>query len=220
MPLSMPERGRPGSRDAELIGPLSKRREVNILWRAYTHEVSKAIPALELGIQEGPRNAAPISKSPDDLARHGLRSLGMQGSGLIEDCVAISRSTHEYEPMTRRQKIHLEKNGVNTSNALLNEGRMPRFFRRRYQSLLSRLPVLTYHPRDRDSQDKKDRKNSNIKDSEYSVGLHPYAIMPGVRFKVPFTRPVSATDLEWIKDSPSSTSSSSSAEPLQADNDP
>jgi hypothetical protein len=196
----MPERGRPGSRDAELIGPLSKRREVNVRWRAYTNEVSKVIPALELGIQEGPRNVAPISKSPEDVARHGLRSLGMQGSGLFEDIVTVSRSTHEYEPMTRRQKKRLEDTGVDTSNALSNQGRPPRFFRRRYQSLLSRLPVLTHHPRAEAVKDKdnKDKNDKDRKDSQYSVGLHRYAIMPGVRFKVPFTREVSAIDLEWI----------------------
>jgi hypothetical protein len=211
MPQKMPERGRPGTRDAEFLGALSRRREVNVRWRAYTSELGKVLPALELG-----------GAAPADLDRSGVRALGLQGAGVLDEIAAIAKSTHEYEPMTRRQKVYLEATGVDTSNALPVTGRPPRFLRRRYQSLLSRIPILTYHPphegvknaakdaKDGKTAGKKDGKVS--KDGRYDVNIHPHATLPGVRFKSARTREVSASDLAWINlPAPSPTSAQSDA---------
>lgn len=152
-PPSLPQRADPTSEDARLLGPLSKRREVNIRWRYFTTEWQKVRPPLQIVVADAGVSAA-------DTARAGIRGVGFQGTGVFEDVERIAGPARPPPPLTRREMQAGKVSGE------VQPRHPSKWLRRRYQHLLWRLPVLTYEP----PADEKGRKRG-----KYVVSLSPSA---------------------------------------------
>ncbi|KAG6855661.1 hypothetical protein H0H87_012347 [Tephrocybe sp. NHM501043] len=180
-PPILPLRAEPSSEDARMLGPLSKRREVNIRWRYFTREWQKVLPPLQLVHgEEGPQ---------DSLSQASVRTMGMQGSGVFEDVQAVAGPLAAPRPLTRKERLGMDIR--NDCNPPPHRRHPSRWLRRRYQELLGRLPVLTY------SRTKCQKGKSFDK---YSVSLSLNALAPSLRFDPSqFPEVESASDLEWLK---------------------
>jgi len=162
-PPTLPIQADPLSQDARLLGPFSKRREVNIRWRYFTTEWKKVHAPLQItvkhreGVDNGTTNA--------ELLDVGVRGLGLQAQGIHEDLEALVGPPEMPTNLTRKEsrgaiKVSTEKPPRHPS----------RWLRRRYQELLGRIPILSLvrHPND-SSQGK------------YSVSLSQNALAPFLR---------------------------------------
>jgi hypothetical protein len=176
-PFGMPERVDPESEEAKMLGPLSKRREVNIRWRFYTKECDKIIPPLDLP------DLDPESPLPSEKRTY------MGDSGVFEQLLQIARSPHRDERLTRRQRKSILATGTRPTPAQSLPDveplpvQVPRLIRRRYQELLSRIPVLMPPLKGKNG---------------YNIVAHPDAIPKAVRFKSTLFREASASDIAWM----------------------
>jgi hypothetical protein len=184
-PRTLPTRADPASDDARLLGPFSKRREVNIRWRYFANEWKKVYPPLQLvandatcGIHESVKNA--------DLLRAGIRGFGMQDKGVFEDVLSIAGPSSMPNNLTKKERQ--TANIVSAPAAPSHRARHPsRWIRRRFQELLGRLPVLTYS-----------RYETN-KSGSYSVSLSPSAIANSLQTTVArLVEMKSVDDREWL----------------------
>jgi len=140
-PPTLPSRADPASDDARLLGPFSKRREVNIRWRYFVTEWKKVYPPLQVvaydpscGVCEGVKEA--------DIQRVGIRGFGMQGQGIFEDVLSIAGPLRLPNTLTKKERRNV---GIVPELVSPHPARHPsRWLRRRYQELLGRLPVLAY----------------------------------------------------------------------------
>ena len=131
-PPTLPTRADPGSEEARLFGPFSKRREVNLRWRFYSKQLRFVYPPLEVGMEQGPRGS-PQRRIVDRSALQdaGVRPMALQGMGLIEEIEHLARTGRPPDADANDPELtrpHLK----------------PRFLRRRFASLLERMPQLTY----------------------------------------------------------------------------
>jgi hypothetical protein len=132
-PPTLPPSVNPSTEEARLFGRLSKRREKNILQRFYKQEVQKVYPPLEVEIPSG--------QTLEDV---GARGGGAQGLKLRDDIEAIIGPIWKPPQLTRRER-QAQLNP--TPFPQPSSGQHPsRWLRRRYQSLLGRLPLLTFTP--------------------------------------------------------------------------
>ncbi|KAJ3760722.1 hypothetical protein EV360DRAFT_39203 [Lentinula raphanica] len=114
-PPTLSPRADPTSEEARLLGPLSKRLELNTRWRYFTREWKKVYPPLEIAVKN---KAGSLSMSLSDVVDTGGRILQSQDQVLLSEVEDISQGD-------------------------LSKHRHPsRWLRRRYQELLGRLPVL------------------------------------------------------------------------------
>jgi hypothetical protein len=129
-PPVLPERADPNSSDAQLLGPFSKRREVNARWKYFGQEWKKVLPPLQISVSP----SREVGDEGSELgASTALRKIGFDGTIVLEELVQL----------TTKQK--------NTSGA----SHQKRWLRRRYQELLGRLPILTYFSSRKDMNTKK-----------------------------------------------------------------
>ena len=134
-------RADPSSEEARLLGPLSKRREVNTRWRYFVREWKKVYPPLQVVIRDPSSGAE--STSLEDVHRANLREIGTQGHGLFEEIEKLVGKPLSMRPLTRRERRASEI--VDDTDTSTTSVRHPaRWLRRRYQRLLGRLPVLVY----------------------------------------------------------------------------
>jgi hypothetical protein len=133
-PPTLPERADPTSEAARLLGPFSRRREVNIRWRYYVAEVKKTYYPLEL---TKPKGVSETSK---------FRETGAEELSLLEEVERLARSGHATFAIPRRQRgktAGSDKSEIPSQHTAF-DSRLPlRFLRRRYRELLSRIPILT-----------------------------------------------------------------------------
>jgi hypothetical protein len=183
-PPTLPTRADPASDDVKLLGPLSKRREVNIRWRYFINEWKKVYPPLQVvandlshGVRDGVHGA--------DLIRAGIRGFGMQGRGVFEDISSIAGPLRMSDTLTRKERRNAEIVPEPTSS---HPARHPsRWLRRRYQELLGRLPVLTYS-----------RHGTNSKGS-YAVSLSRNALAPSLHLTAARSPELkSVDDRKWL----------------------
>ncbi|KAF8222123.1 hypothetical protein L208DRAFT_1324169 [Tricholoma matsutake] len=182
-PTSLPIRANPASDDARLLGPLSKRREVNIRWRYFVNECKKVYPPLQVvvndpsrGVHEGVKDA--------DLLRVGIRGFGMQGCGVFEDISSVAGPLNMSKSLTRKERRNVN---MVPEPASSHSTRHPsRWLRRRYQELLGRVPILTYS------------LGTNSSGS-YSISLPRGALAPSLYLMAPrFPELKSIEDREWL----------------------
>lgn len=178
-PPTLPTRADPTSEDARLLGPLSKRREVNIRWRYFTAEWQKIRPPLQVVV-------AGAGVSPGDISRAQIRGVGFQGTGVFEDVESLAGPLRAAPPLTRREL------DAGKSSGELQSRHPSRWLRRRHQHLLSRLPILTYEPPVEEKGKKRGAKY-NVSLSS-SAGVQSYHRLPGS------TPEISSDDeLAWIR---------------------
>ncbi|KAI0328173.1 hypothetical protein GY45DRAFT_1326714 [Cubamyces sp. BRFM 1775] len=188
-PPILPARADPNSPEARTLGPFSKRREVNLRWRFFQQELQKTLLPLQVVVSDHPQSGDPPSPKTDEasLARAGIRSIGLQHSGVFEEIEALAAVPNKAR--------HSAKDGAPsdssaqgsspTSSSHLSE----RFLRRRYQQLLARTPILVYKPsRTASSEDE-------AADGKFQVTLSPHAAKRGT----PVHRTASEVDLAWIR---------------------
>lgn len=136
-PPTLPARADPNSEDARLLGPLSKRREVNIYWRFYTEQVKKVYPPFQVILEE--RDSPGGTRHLTDkgaLHRAGIRVGGVQGEGVYEEIETLANAPSPSQA-----------GGTSGTDIFQASPLRPRFLRRRFASLLGRTPVLVYsHP--------------------------------------------------------------------------
>lgn len=135
-PPKLPARADPTSEEARLVGPLSKRREVNIRWRYYTEEWKKILPPLQVQVRD--KAADTTAVNPGDVQRAGIRPIGLQGAGVQEELHDLA-TQGQGRPLPRREQRS------RFQEAISPQFKAPRrFVRRRFQDLLGQIPVLTY----------------------------------------------------------------------------
>ncbi|KAG2056995.1 hypothetical protein BDR06DRAFT_211616 [Suillus hirtellus] len=118
-PPILPERADPNSSDAQILGPFSKRREVNARWKYFGQEWKKVFPPLQISVLPSRK----VGDQGSDLGTPtAVRKISFDGTTVLEELVQL----------TTKPK--------NTSGAFLQR----RWLRRRYQELLGRLPILTF----------------------------------------------------------------------------
>jgi hypothetical protein len=183
-PPTLPARADPASDDARLLGPLSKRREVNIRWRYFVNQWKKVYPPLQVVANDG-SNGVHQGVKDADLLRAGIRGFGMQGRGVFEDILSIAGPLRTSNSLTRKERRNVEVFPDPTSS---HPVRHPsRWLRRRYQELLGRLPVLTYS------------RHGAKPSGHYSVSLSPNALSSSLYLAAArFSELKSVDDREWL----------------------
>lgn len=132
-PPTLPPQADPSSEEARLFGILSKRRHKNILQRYFKQEVQKVYPPLEVEVQGG--------HALEDV---GARGGALQGLNLLKDVEAMIGPLWKSPQLTRRERRALGADATSESSS--SERHPSRWLRRRYQSLLGRLPILMFTP--------------------------------------------------------------------------
>ncbi len=141
-----PERLDPHSPQSRILGPFSKRREVNIRWRYFLHETQKTHYPLQTVLAQpaASDDVAEYCTDEPSLARAGIRSIGLQGSGVFEEAEALARP-----PVMNTVENSISEDGLTDKKHAPRprfDSHLPqRFLRRRYQQLLALTPILTYH---------------------------------------------------------------------------
>ncbi|OCH94714.1 hypothetical protein OBBRIDRAFT_823282 [Obba rivulosa] len=192
-PPTLPERADPTSEDARLLGPFSKRREVNIRWRYFASAWRKVLPPLQTTIVDKATGAVEVDKN--HLAQSGVRSVGLQGTGVFEEAEQLARPPHQRLRPVSEDPQEPVADLKSTSGSLADTRPhppqpVPRFLRRRFQLLLGRMPVLSYLKNPNSTPTKKSGK--------YEVTLSPHSNHPSERFPETFPE-VDSASLAWIR---------------------
>jgi hypothetical protein len=184
-PPILPERANPNSEQARLLGRLSKRREVNARWRYFTQEWKRIYPPLGVHVKAG---SGDVSTDETALQNAGIRPVGLQNGSILEEIRALAGQGRRLHRGGSKRQDGLQET-ASPAAATFDPCRLPvRWLRRRYQELLSRIPILTYTY----SPDHPNRKGT------YSVSIADEAISQKQRFagkRLPF---VDETDMAWI----------------------
>ncbi|KAH9937246.1 uncharacterized protein B0H18DRAFT_866948 [Fomitopsis serialis] len=129
-PHLLPKRADPDSEDAQIFGRFSKRREVHIRRDYFQKNLRMLYPPLEVGVEQGPALQSQ-ERRVDKLAlqQAGIRPMALQDAGIMEEVHSLA---------TTGRLPNSE------DSAFANHQLSPRFLKRRFASLLARLPILTY----------------------------------------------------------------------------
>jgi hypothetical protein len=188
-PPTLPERANPLSEEARILGPFSKRRQVNIRWRFFTTEWKKILPPLQVVLQgvSSPNDRFSQVSDKESLARAGIRAVGMQGAGVFEEIEKLAAPLPA-TPTRRQRNIGHGHTGMVAPSDSSTETRFPRrWLRRRFRLLLARLPILTC-PREKQGDTGK-----------YQVSLSREAIVPSRHFGGKRQAEVDDVDVTWLQ---------------------
>ncbi|KAI0756776.1 hypothetical protein C8Q80DRAFT_1090443 [Daedaleopsis nitida] len=199
VPNTIPaERLDPNSPQSRILGPFSKRREVNARWKFFLQELQKTHYPLQTVLQ--PRAASDDSEErrfdSGSLARAGIRSIGLQGSGVFEEAEALACPP---------ALVHLDNNADVESTAAKRsfrptfESHLPqRFLRRRYQQLLAQTPVLTYLLSERDNSS--DPVTPSLAQASRKPGHFNVALSPNASRRLGIIHSTAdSIDMAWIQ---------------------
>lgn len=137
-PTALPKRADPSSEEARLLGPFSKRREVNIRWRWFRTETGKLHPPLDVSRHDSEACATSqvcITESEGKGSTQRITRLGFFWE-VMHDVESIGPS--RLRPATRHERIKMSSSENRKSDA----DSLPRFVRRRYAQLLKKMPRL------------------------------------------------------------------------------
>ncbi|KIY45797.1 hypothetical protein FISHEDRAFT_10906, partial [Fistulina hepatica ATCC 64428] len=138
-PPTLSERADPSSEAYQVLGPLSKRRDLNTRWRYFVQEKKKIYPPLQVAMHS---DAKTVNYVPggDQLRQQGAPCVGFQGTSAVETLMSITgRFQGALRPLTRKQRRTVGAARNSASSPLEHPNR---WLRRRYQTLLARIPVL------------------------------------------------------------------------------
>ena len=172
-PPTLPARADPSSPDARIFGPFSKRREVNIRRRYFVSESKKVFLPIELQVR-------PDFEGKKKSVKKLIPGFGMR-IGVFAD-IEKTVATFKARPLTRRERSSEQ----DRSEAGIRAGHPSRWLRRRFRSLLNRLPILLYNPSDNPEQS----GSFSVQQSELS--LPPY------QRPIPYLPEVDSTTLAWL----------------------
>jgi len=191
-PPTLPSRADPTSEDARLFGPFSKRRQVNIRWRYFSYQWKRIYPPLEVSVKHPEPQNTP---SQDGFVPEtGLRSVGLQGAGLLEELKILAGEVSKKPTSPRRiDSVYRPE----SSPTAADRGSLPnRYLRRRYRELLGRIPILTRPnvPGDLTTA----TAPSGRPTGKYEVSLAANAMSLRVQHEVAHSSEVDAVDLAWF----------------------
>ena len=192
-PPVLPKRADPSSEEARLLGPFSKRREVNLRWRYFTREWRKVIPPVQLCVKELSElgDSTPAASDKQSVSRAGVRGLGLQGSDVLEEVQKLAGPAWKPLSIPRRAK-GVARQGAPQPAGPIHSDMPSRWLRKRYQELLGRMPILTYSYR---TQEPKSQPTG-----WYEVTLDPSAISSHIRYGANRLPPVDDSNLSWMND--------------------
>lgn len=173
-PSILPARADPSSPEARIFGPFSKRREVNIRRRYFGSEWKKVFPPIEVQVK-------PNSQGKKQSAKQLVPGFGMR-IGVFAD-IEKTVGTLKARPLPRRERSPEQ----DRSEVGIKAGHPSRWLRRRYRSLLNRLPILLYNPSDNSGQS----GSFSVQQSELS--LPPY------QRPISYLPEVDSTTLAWLE---------------------
>ncbi|KAI9513075.1 hypothetical protein F5148DRAFT_972501, partial [Russula earlei] len=193
-PPTLPPRADPSSEDARLFGPFSKRREVNIRWRYFSSQWKRLYPPLEVSVKR--RGSQEASSREDAILDAGIRGVGMQAAGLLEELESLAGPVSERPPAPRRMDSvylpHTVSRAADDQRALPN-----RFLRRRYRELLGRIPILTYSPVVPGKP--VIGSSTDYPTGKYEVSLAANALSLHTRHDTRHSRELDVVDLAWFE---------------------
>lgn len=173
-PPTLPARANPTSDEARLLGPLSKRREINVRWRYFVQEWKKIRPPLDLteaNIQDNGSATEALSKR-----------FPFHNYGLLDELIQFSGVSQAQRPLTRRERLA----DADTPEQNISSTRHPsRWLRRRYLGLLGRIPILTMQ-RTRQGQ------------PEYLISLFPDSLSHVLRGTSARLPPIDDINRSWL----------------------
>jgi hypothetical protein len=185
----LPSRADPSSEDARLIGPFSKRREVNIRWRYYSSQWKRLYPPLEVSVKQ--REAQGTSPQEEAILDARIRGVGIQTGGLLEELKSLAGPVSERPPVPQRlDPVYGSRSVSHVADRVVLPNR---FLRRRYRELLGRIPILTYVP------------GKPVIDSEdppvggYEVSLAANALSLRIQHETTHSPELDAVDLAWFE---------------------
>ena len=191
-PATLPSRADPTSDDARLFGPLSKRREVNIRWRYFSHHWKRICPPIEISVKHQETQKTPPQEGFAPGA--GIRGVGLQGAGLLEELKMLAGAVSK-KPITPRRidSVYRSKSPSITTNRGLSPNR---YLRRRYRELLGRIPILT-HSHVPGNPTTATASNGHPT-GKYEVTLAANALSLRVQHEAAHSSEVDAVDLAWF----------------------
>lgn len=187
-PTDYPQRGIPGTPERTIMGPLSKRRQKNLLWRAFVRESAKVHYPLEVVVSK--RQTAGQVSDPTALAAQGVRPLGFQDQGLYEEVEAIAGFEPAVLTSRERKALKLPAHQPVPRMTLHPKSRLTgRFVRRRFRQLIDRIPILKYSYDD----------GTSAKPPSYSVHVSPHALTAQHRYVKVKVNHATLEDLAWVE---------------------
>lgn len=181
----------PNSEETRLLGPLSKRREVNARWRLFKTETRRLYPPLETSVV----NVG--TESPDQtptIQALGLINGGYQNFRLMDSLETMTGKPNRTSVTHRKGDSTDEGKVGSSSSATTTAPPLPsKILRRSHQNLLGKLPVLKYRFRSSASQ------NPSRKSGSFEVTLSRRAVSPSLRHTtvtVPF---IDEENMEWVR---------------------
>ncbi|KAI0689889.1 hypothetical protein BC835DRAFT_1282030 [Cytidiella melzeri] len=140
-PHKLPARADPKSEEARLLGPFSKRREVNIRWREFTQQTKRILPPLQVVVHD--QSSGSLETSRHTVERAGIQPLGLQDTGIYEEAVSFAGPRFRRPPVPKRERA--ARPHATEQEPQKEPTELPRrFLRRRFRQLISSIPVLTY----------------------------------------------------------------------------
>ncbi|KAG1759002.1 hypothetical protein EDD22DRAFT_783169 [Suillus occidentalis] len=92
-PPILPERADPNSSDALILGPFSKRREVNARWKYFKQEWKKVLPPLQISVSPSQE----VGDQGSELgASAAVRKIGFDGTVVLEELGSFNDKVGEY----------------------------------------------------------------------------------------------------------------------------
>ncbi|KAF9015553.1 hypothetical protein BDQ17DRAFT_52832 [Cyathus striatus] len=138
-PPTLPSQACADTQDAQLLGALSKRREVNIRWRYFSQQCKKVLPPLEIT----------TAKQTNEMGIHiALHNFGFHNAGVTEGIQHLVGQYCLLPTPTRKQRtmeVSSPDPGPNPDPDINLPRKHPsRWIRRRYQTLLQHIPIMEY----------------------------------------------------------------------------
>ena len=191
-PPTLPSKADPTSEDARLFGPLSKRRQVNIRWRYFSHHWKRIYPPIEISVKH--QETQNISSQEGLAPNAGIRGVGLQGAGLLEKLKMLAGEVSKRPIAPRRINSAYRSKSPPIA---ADRGSLPnRYLRRRYRELLGRIPILT-RPNVPGNLTTATTPNSHST-GKYAVSLATNALSQRVQHEVAHSSEVDAVDLAWF----------------------
>lgn len=134
------------------------------------------------------------SSDVHDIASAGVRNVGLQGCGLLEQAQMLAGPAWKPLPTPRRARERgtMENRTTEpTEQNPFNSSLPTRWLRKRYQDLLGRVPILTY------TYKKPSGDQRGI--GRYEITLAPSALSSHIRYGANRLPPVDDSNLSWVQ---------------------
>ena len=180
-PPTLPARANPTSSDAKILGPLSKRREVNLRRKFFERETARVRPPLEVSRVHITELRTPLNDPAKTHENAGKEKpptpplVGFQGTSVLRDLELVA------SPNLNSLKSTVEPTLPDPARHMTA---VNRFIRRQHRKILTEIPILT------------DSKPPNCPTGRYQVSPSPLACSDVLTSAVPMA---DEADLAWLR---------------------